>query len=158
MNLTIFCVNLPRWGLKPIQSIIRIFANPCKFTPLGFETIEFNLAHKDLKSVNLPRWGLKLWREIVSGVVANCVNLPRWGLKREIEGVAVKCRPCKFTPLGFETTRFAYSLRPFLRVNLPRWGLKLPKLQIVAGAGSECKFTPLGFETGHLRQRSTGLH
>jgi len=32
----------------------------CKFTPLGFETIDFMHDETNIVCVNLPRWGLKL--------------------------------------------------------------------------------------------------
>ena len=76
---------------------------------------------------------------------------------------------CKFTPLGFETTKDALSGHHGLSVNLPRWGLKLDKeywyifwvvrvnlprwgLKQFEEINEtfellRCKFTPLGFET-----------
>ena len=59
-----------------------------------------------MRRVNLPRWGLKLSQASHLLYIDICVNLPRWGLKHngeasEIQGVT----KCKFTPLGFETSR-----------------------------------------------------
>ena len=54
------------------------------------------------------------------------VNLPRWGLKLKPRADTITYRTaCKFTPLGFETSK------PTRRHK----------------SRSKCKFTPLGFET-----------
>ena len=55
---------------------------PCKFTPLGFETHRYAAVPKMPRRVNLPRWGLKL---LPTGLDAHST------------------KRCKFTPLGFET-------------------------------------------------------
>ena len=63
-------VNLPRWGLKRFldkEALQRPYQ--CKFTPLGFETINSQ----------------NLWRN------RRCVNLPRWGLKHEYEHLCAEC-------------------------------------------------------------------
>ena len=55
----------------------------CKFTPLGFETL--NVTIRNIKALS--------------------VNLPRWGLKHTDTKKCQKCKECKFTPLGFETNK-----------------------------------------------------
>ena len=53
------CVNLPRWGLKHNVFFELNLGLGCKFTPLGFETSYIPKVSNDIISVNLPRWGLK---------------------------------------------------------------------------------------------------
>ena len=49
----------------------------CKFTPLGFETIDrADRALVSILGVNLPRWGLKLRLEATNvRAIGACVNL-----------------------------------------------------------------------------------
>ena len=56
----LFCVNLPRWGLKQKKA-------------------EQNNGQE--ARVNLPRWGLKPKIGIIRRETSSSVNLPRWGLK-----------------------------------------------------------------------------
>ena len=74
----------------------------CKFTPLGFETVEM----------------------MMDSQYDNGVNLPRWGLKRVSSSFLPSPRACKFTPLGFETRDLLDGNHRIDSVNLPRWGLK----------------------------------
>ena len=53
-------VNLPRWGLKPTSHSLFAIRKLCKFTPLGFETLQNYYVFPAGSCVNLPRWGLKL--------------------------------------------------------------------------------------------------
>ena len=54
------CVNLPRWGLKlSVRRSVNALPTVCKFTPLGFETFRQSLILFQPLRVNLPRWGLK---------------------------------------------------------------------------------------------------
>ena len=103
----------------------------CKFTPLGFETLFYDSHPLRFVRVNLPRWGLKPSPPIPSTSLARRVNLPRWGLKLYLLDVDTRRTRCKFTPLGFETSKKYYH---HLGQN-------------------PCKFTPLGFETSNMIYR-----
>ena len=81
-NYEACCVNLPRWGLKLLETLKAKPFVTCKFTPLGFETVCDRLINSYDRSVNLPRWGLKHSDKAFIRCSPQGVNLPRWGLKQ----------------------------------------------------------------------------
>ena len=55
------CVNLLRWSLKQTHGRNRDKLFACKFTPMEFETVDYDEQKLvKVESVNLLRWSLKL--------------------------------------------------------------------------------------------------
>ena len=77
------CVNLPRWGLKLRNTRkLRKLTLMCKFTPLGFETIDGMKTHTVNSKCKFTPLGFETVRN---------------------DDVFFNVSECKFTPLGFET-------------------------------------------------------
>ena len=78
-------VNLPRWGLKLSVGFPHATQKGCKFTPLGFETVDRVLAICALIKCKFTPLGFE-----------TPLKTRKLFTKRR----------CKYTPLGFETFSF----------------------------------------------------
>ena len=80
--MTAVRVNLLRWSLKLwVKDDKGDIVGLCKFTPMEFETADFNKTEDEIRSVNLLRWSLKHVSCIECKTLKPSVNLLRWSLK-----------------------------------------------------------------------------